>query len=171
MEHEIKFANQLNRCLAFKLLSLWDWRKGLVFPRACEGHIHGIRNVVVTSRSWKVPQPVFLSMWGRGWGYTGGSPQRLDTHVHGIVTAKMSTALWQRKKTQRRGSDGALWKKWWWQCWDNDAHIIKPGAHESKQLSKKSREVVSSAVSSGVCVNFGEIFASRGRETSIYRVW
>ena len=38
-------------------------------------------------------------------------------------------------------------------------------AHERKQLSKKSRETVSSAVSSRVRVNFGEIFASRGRET------
>ena len=33
---------------------------------------------------------------------------------------------------------------------------FKPGAHERKQLSKKSREAVSSAVSSRVRVNFGE---------------
>ena len=44
---------------------------------------------------------------------------------------------------------------------------VKPGAHERKQLSKKSCEAVSSAVSSRVRVNFGEIFASRGRETNI----
>ena len=48
--------------------------------------------------------------------------------------------------------------------------LLKPGAHERKQLSKKSREAVSSAVSSRVRVNFGEIFASRGCETNIYRV-
>ena len=34
--------------------------------------------------------------------------------------------------------------------------FVKPGAHERKQLSKKSREVVSSAVSSRVRVYFGE---------------
>ena len=45
-------------------------------------------------------------------------------------------------------------------------YIIK-----GKQLNKKSREVVSSAVSSRVCLNFGEIFASRGRETNICHVW
>ena len=47
---------------------------------------------------------------------------------------------------------------------------VKPGPHEKKQLSKKAREAVSSAVSSHVRVHFGEIFASRGRETNIYRV-
>ena len=49
--------------------------------------------------------------------------------------------------------------------------LIKPGAHGRKQLSKKSREAVSSAVSSRVRVNFGEIFASRGREKKIYIVF
>ena len=36
---------------------------------------------------------------------------------------------------------------------------------------KKSHEASSSAVFSRVRVNFGEVFASRGRETNIYRVW
>ena len=49
--------------------------------------------------------------------------------------------------------------------------LIKPGAHGRKQLSKKSREAFSSAVSSRVRVNFGEIFASRGREKKIYIVF
>ena len=38
--------------------------------------------------------------------YTGGILQWLDTDVHSAVTAKMSTALWQRKWTQRCDSDG-----------------------------------------------------------------
>ena len=33
--------------------------------------------------------------------YTGGVPQRLDRDVHSVVTAKTSTALWQRKRVQR----------------------------------------------------------------------
>ena len=47
---------------------------------------------------------------------------------------------------------------------------LKPSARERKQLSKKSREAVSSAVSFRVRVNFGEVFASRGRETNICHV-
>ena len=47
---------------------------------------------------------------------------------------------------------------------------LKPGARERKRLSKKSRDVVSSAVSSRVRVNFCEIFASQVRETNICHV-
>ena len=36
---------------------------------------------------------------------------------------------------------------------------VKPGAHERKQLSKKSREAISSVISSPVHVNFGEIWS------------
>ena len=39
--------------------------------------------------------------------YTGGILQRLETDVHRAVTAKTSTALWQRKRAQRCDSDGA----------------------------------------------------------------
>ena len=39
---------------------------------------------------------------------------------------------------------------------DCDSRLLKPDVHERKQLSKKSRETVSSAVSSRVRVNFGE---------------
>ena len=39
--------------------------------------------------------------------YTGGILQRLYTDVHSAVTAKMSTALLQRKRAQRCDSDGA----------------------------------------------------------------
>ena len=30
--------------------------------------------------------------------YTGGIPQQLDTNVHSVVTAKMSTVLWQQNE-------------------------------------------------------------------------
>ena len=39
--------------------------------------------------------------------YTLGIPQRLDTGVNSVVTAKTSTALRQRKRAQRCDSDGA----------------------------------------------------------------
>ena len=39
--------------------------------------------------------------------YTEGTPQRLDSDVHSVVTAKKSTALWQRKRAQHYVSDGA----------------------------------------------------------------
>ena len=47
---------------------------------------------------------------------------------------------------------------------------IKARRTREERAGKKSREAVSSAVSSDVRVNFGEIFASRGCETNIYRV-
>ena len=37
--------------------------------------------------------------------YTGGILPRLDTDVHSAVTAKTSTALWQRKQAQRCDSE------------------------------------------------------------------
>ena len=70
--------------------------------------------------------------------YTGGIPQRLDTDVHGAVTAKTSTALWQRKRAQRCDSSGSdsveltMCSDGNWQCCDsavichyfhNDVHI------------------------------------------------
>ena len=42
-----------------------------------------------------------------GLTYTGGIPQWSDTDVQSVVTAKTSTALWQRKRAQRCDSNGA----------------------------------------------------------------
>ena len=69
------------------------------------------------------------------------------------------------------GFNGSAWLRFseysQLRCLIKKQAILKPGAHERKRPSKKSREVVSSAVSSRVRANFGEIFASRGRETNI----
>ena len=48
-----------------------------------------------------------LTFWIWVFLYTGGILQRLDTDVHSVMTAKTSTALWQRKRAQRCDSDGA----------------------------------------------------------------
>ena len=37
--------------------------------------------------------------------YTGGIAQQLDTDMHSTVTAKTSTALWQRKRAQHCDSE------------------------------------------------------------------
>ena len=66
--------------------------------------------------------------------YTGGILQRLDTDVHSVVTAKRSTALWQRKRAKRCDSDGAdsnvtaltvtaLGHQWLWHWCDSDVYI------------------------------------------------
>ena len=62
--------------------------------------------------------------------------QQLDTDVHSTVTAKTSTALWQRKRAQRCDSGGAdsnvtaltvtvtvLWHQWLWHRCDSDVYI------------------------------------------------
>ena len=48
---------------------------------------------------------------------------------------------------------------------------LKPAAHLRKELSKLSYEAVCSAFSSRVQGNFGEEFASRGREDKIKHIW
>ena len=48
---------------------------------------------------------------------------------------------------------------------------LKPAAHLRKELSKLSHEAVCSAFSSRVQGNFGEEFASRGREDKIEHIW
>ena len=48
--------------------------------------------------------------------------------------------------------------------------VAKARRTREETAEQKSREAVSSAVSSCVRENFGAIFASRGRETNIYRV-
>ena len=63
-----------------------------------------------------------------------GILQRLGTDVHSAVTAKMSIALWQRKRARRCDSDGvdsnvtvltvtALGHQWLWHWCDSDVYI------------------------------------------------
>ena len=61
--------------------------------------------------------------------YTGGILQRLDTDVHNAVTAKTSTALWQRRRARHCDSENehgavtamvriVMLQRWQWQRWD-----------------------------------------------------
>ena len=50
-------------------------------------------------------------------------------------------------------------------------YLLKPAAHESKQLSKWPGKAVCSAVSSRVRRSFRENFATQGREENICHVW
>ena len=63
-----------------------------------------LRNLIPTNAKVELHKAVILPHMIY---YTGGILQRLDTDVHSAVTAKMSTALWQRKPAQRCDSDGA----------------------------------------------------------------
>ena len=90
--------------------------------------------------------------------YTGGILQRLDTDVHSAVSAKISTALWQRKRAQRCDSDGAnsnvtaLGHQWLWHRCDSDVYISVTAMATDTAVTALATDSAVSAVAADTAV-------------------